>query len=50
MSIDIRNPSGYCDHLYYPDYCEVCRKQYGLIFEERQARSYQYRKMYSDNI
>lgn len=21
---DIRNPSGYCDHLYYPESCEVC--------------------------
>ena len=24
----IRNPSGYCDHLYYPEYCNVCRKNY----------------------
>ncbi len=23
--IAIRNPSGYCDHLYYPDNCEVCK-------------------------
>ncbi len=23
--IAIRNPRGYCDHLYYPDYCEVCK-------------------------
>ena len=23
--IAIRNPQGYCDHLYYPDYCEVCK-------------------------
>jgi hypothetical protein len=22
----IRNPSGYCDHLYYPESCEVCQK------------------------
>lgn len=22
--IAIRNPSGYCDHLYYPENCEVC--------------------------
>lgn len=21
----IRNKSGYCDHLYYPDNCEVCK-------------------------
>ena len=26
MDIKIRNPSGFCDHLYYPDYCEVCKK------------------------
>ena len=23
----IRNPSGYCDHLYYQEYCEVCEKK-----------------------
>jgi hypothetical protein len=23
--ISIRNPSGFCDHLYYPENCEVCR-------------------------
>ena len=22
MDIMIRNPSWFCDHLYYPDYCE----------------------------
>lgn len=22
---DIRNPSGYCDHLHYPDYCAICK-------------------------
>ena len=27
MDIAIRNPSGYCDHLYYPEYCEVCKKK-----------------------
>lgn len=25
--ISLRNPSGYCDHLYYPEYCEVCNKK-----------------------
>lgn len=25
-SIWIRNPSGFCDHLYYPEYCEICKK------------------------
>jgi hypothetical protein len=24
--VEIRNPSGFCDHLYYPDYCEICQK------------------------
>ena len=24
MEIAIRNPSGYCDHLYYPDSCKIC--------------------------
>lgn len=24
--IEIRNPTGWCDHLYYPDYCAVCQK------------------------
>lgn len=29
--IEIRNPSGFCDHLYYPDSCKICiiiRKYY----------------------
>lgn len=25
MDKAIRNPSGFCDHLHYPDYCPVCR-------------------------
>lgn len=24
MPVEIRNPSGFCDHLYYPDQCVVC--------------------------
>ena len=24
MDTAIRNLSGYCDHLYYPEYCKVC--------------------------
>lgn len=23
--ISIRNPSGYCDHLYYPECCVTCK-------------------------
>ena len=22
--INLRNPSGYCDHLYYPENCNIC--------------------------
>jgi hypothetical protein len=22
--VSTRNPSGYCDHLQYPDYCDIC--------------------------
>lgn len=25
-NIKIRNLSGYCDHLYYPENCETCKK------------------------
>ena len=25
--IRLRNPSGYCDHLYYPENCKVCNKK-----------------------
>ena len=23
----IRNPTGTCDHLYYPEYCETCNRR-----------------------
>ena len=26
MPIAIRNPSGFCDHLHYPENCEICQK------------------------
>ena len=25
--IAIRNPSGYCDHLFYPENCDVCNEE-----------------------
>lgn len=28
MRKKIRNPSGFCDHLYYPEYCKICKKLY----------------------
>ncbi len=27
MPLAIRNPSGYCDHLYYPECCEICSEK-----------------------
>lgn len=24
--INIRNPKGFCDHLYYPESCEICKQ------------------------
>ena len=32
-SIDIRNPSGECDHLKYPEYCETCRRTLEPVHE-----------------
>jgi len=31
--VNIRNPSGYCDHLYYPDNCKYCKKIVPLVQE-----------------
>ena len=25
--IAIRNPKGFCDHLYYPDNCVICKEE-----------------------
>jgi len=27
MDKRIRNPSGFCDHLYYPNYCKICKEK-----------------------
>lgn len=27
MDLKIRNPSGFCDHLYYPENCSICEKR-----------------------
>ncbi len=32
-SIDLRNPSGFCDHLHYPDECHVCGKSKPAVEE-----------------
>jgi hypothetical protein len=28
QNIRERNPTGYCDHLYYPYLCDVCKDMY----------------------
>lgn len=32
--VAIRNPKGFCDHLYYPEYCRTCQL--------REARSHKH--------
>lgn len=29
--IGVRNPMGFCDHLYYPEYCNVCAEMGNCI-------------------
>jgi hypothetical protein len=31
QSIKIHNPTGYCDHLYYPDMCTICKEIYSGV-------------------
>ena len=33
--IAIRNPSGYCDHLKYPDYCRICKAITILAYQRK---------------
>ena len=33
--IAIRNPSGYCDHLYYPDNCKICKRRKDTLENRR---------------
>lgn len=35
--VAIRNPTGFCDHLYYPEYCKVCQAR-GIDFERAMHR------------
>ena len=34
--VAIRNPSGFCDHLYYPDNCEICKRREVVEMEIRE--------------
>ena len=37
MDVAIRNPSGYCDHLYHPEYCKICKSSWRLwLFKLKQ--------------
>lgn len=31
--VGVRNPKGFCDHLYYPDSCGICVKRVGALGE-----------------
>lgn len=49
----VRNPTGKCDHLYYPDNCRVCKRaarkpvvKSELFFTKRQT----WRLVYNDNL
>ena len=51
--IEIRNPSGYCDHLYYPENCKICKpkKLYNeIVLEQLRELEYAIRDglVYSD--
>jgi hypothetical protein len=36
--IAIRNPSGFCDHLYYPAQCDICRDHHPTEINKLRAR------------
>jgi hypothetical protein len=38
--IRIRNPKGFCDHLYYPDYCEICSTREEVKPFEKEIREW----------
>jgi len=38
MSKKVRNPSGFCDHLYYPENCKVCRDR--EVFDSFTTKKY----------
>jgi len=42
MDTSIRNPSGYCDHLHYPEACKICQDiiSFGNVYERRNISSY----------
>ncbi len=40
--IELRNPSGFCDHLYYPDSCEVCKGKASSGFQNIREKLLQF--------
>lgn len=32
---NIRNPTGWCDHLYYPEYCKTCKAMGGMDLKSK---------------
>lgn len=39
MNIRIRNPSGFCDHLYYPYYCQFCTEAIKMSLRQELDKS-----------
>ena len=51
MDKRIRNPSGYCDHLYYPESCEICMQSIEIIVcKTIQQQAKEHAKWYGDHV
>ena len=46
MDLVARNPSGYCDHLYYPDCCEVCKKNHPSEWDKMKTENARLKAMF----
>lgn len=48
--VEIRNPKGFCDHLYYPENCQVCLARLRKLVRGREknhgGRTYEVRRKY----
>lgn len=40
QNIQVRNPTGYCDHLYYPNECTTCKEIYSEVINERRKTNH----------
>jgi hypothetical protein len=49
-SIATRNPAGYCDHLQYPDYCDICNSKLSPEELRRIARLLDGNEFWDDSV